>query len=303
MSITGAESLLFGVDDLEATKKFLNLYGLKEIEANQKGASYRALDGSGVEVRLLGDPELPAANVNTPTLRAAVWGVKTREDLEALAENLSADRQIRWIGDTLESTDDDNNTLHFRVSQRHAYEADAVAPNIAGNSYPRFNKRVSFDELEPARQLGHVVYFSPDPGRSFAFYRDRLGFLVTDIYKDNFGIFARAAGHSDHHSIFFINNPHVPAQFQHTEFTFRDAHSVITGGHRLSRAGFETAFGPGRFELGSNWYWYLKTPMGGAFELGADMDQVDENWVVGEHTPQSAGGIMLGYNPQMSRQS
>lgn len=302
MNITGTENLLFGVEDMEACRRFLTTYGLVEIPSEGQGAKFRALDGSGVDLRPMDDPDLPAAQAPGATLRATIWGVKGREDLDAIADELSKDRQIIWVDDVLQSTDDDGHAIHFRVTQRVPY-ASAVPPhNLPGREAVRFNKRVDFDTHGPARQLGHIVYWSPDAARSMAFYTDRLGFRVTDSYTQNAGIFARAAAHPDHHSLFFITNPQVPPGFQHVEFTFGDFQEVMIGGHKLSKAGYETLMGPGRFELGSNWYWYFFTPMGGAFELGADIDQIDDEWQAGVFEfPTGAPGWSLSFNRERSR--
>ncbi len=302
MNITGAENLLFGVDDMAACRRFLTIYGLKEIEADGKGAKFRALDGSGVDLRPLSDPDLPASRVPGPTLRATVWGVKAREDLDAIAKELSKDREVRRVDDVVQSTDDDGHGIHFRVTRRVAYESALPLNNVPGRTAVRFNKRVDFGTHGPARQLGHVVFWSKDAARSMAFYTDRLGFKITDSYTQNAGIFARAAAHADHHSLFFITHPQLPPSFQHTEFTFGDVQDVMVGGHQLHKAGFETLMGPGRFELGSNWYWYFKTPMGGAFELGADIDQIDENWKPGSFEfPRGAPGWSMDFNWERSR--
>lgn len=303
MNITGPESLLMGVDDLAECRRFLTIYGLRELDFGTKGASFEALDGSGVELRLLGDPSLPAANVGGPTLRASIWGVAGASDLDAIAEELARDRKVVRQDGVVQSVDDDGNALHFRVSQRRAYEAPGFAHNVAGQKVERFNTRVNFDEHGQARQMGHVVYWSKDPKQSMKFYRDRLGFRVTDSFNDNMGVFARAQGHSDHHSLFLMRHEGIPPSFQHAEFTFGDAQEVMVGGYKLTKAGYETAFGPGRFELGSNWFWYLKSPMGGAFELGADMDQIDDNWVPGEFdNPGVTGGWHFNFSQEWSRQ-
>jgi catechol 2,3-dioxygenase-like lactoylglutathione lyase family enzyme len=304
MNITGPEGLLMGVDDLDASRRFLNLYGLNELDFDAKGASYAALDGSGVELRLLNDPSLPPANVAGPTARASIWGVESEADLDAIAEELSKDRQVRRLDSVVQSADDEGNALHFRVTQRRAYEAPELPRNVAGAAINRRNQRVSFDQHGPARQMGHVVYWSKDPKKAFAFYRDRLGFRETDSFRDNMGVFARSAKHYDHHSLFLMRSPdpNLPPSFQHVEFTFGDAQDVFNGGFKLKNAGYETAFGPGRFELGSNWFWYFKTPMGGVFELGADMDYADDDWSAGEY---DHAGVTAGYhfifNDQWSR--
>lgn len=302
MNITGPESLIMGVDDLAESRRFLNIYGLSELDHGAKGASFEALDGSGVELRLMDDPSLPAANVKGPTLRASVWGVESQADLDAIAAELSKDRQVALVDGVLQSADDDNNALWFRVTQRRPYEAPGYAHNVVGHKIERVNQRVNFDEHSPARQMGHVVYWTKDPKESVKFYRDRLGFRITDSFNDNMGVFARSQGHFDHHSIFLMRHDELPPCFQHAEFTFGDVQDVFAGGYKLDQAGYATARGPGRFELGSNWYWYFKSPMGGAFELGADMDRVDDNWVAGEfENPMVTGGWYFDFNKQWSR--
>lgn len=303
MNITGPEHMVMGVEDLAECRRFLNLYGLRELEHGATGASFEALDGSGVSLLMADDPSLPPANVQGPTLRAAVWGVKEKSDLDAIAAELEKDRKVTWSNGVLQSTDDDQNALYFRVTQRRPYEATGYQINVAGMPAQRFNKRANFDEHGPARQMGHVVYWTRDPKKAVQFYRDRLGFRITDSFTNNMGVFARAQGHSDHHSLFLMQNDKIPPSFQHAEFTFGDAQDVMAGGYRLTKAGYDTAFGPGRFELGSNWFWYLKSPMGGAFELGADMDQADDNWEVGEFEhPGVTAGWHFKFDPQWSRQ-
>lgn len=303
MNITGPEQLIMGVEDLADCRKFLTLYGLREVEQSASGARFEALDGSGVELRLASDPSLPPANVPGPTLRAAVWGVKDKSDLDAIASELAKDRRVAWSDGVLQSTDNDGNALYFRVTQRHPYEATSYDINVAGHPARRFNKRVSFEEQRPACEMGHVVYWTRDPKEAVKFYRDRLGFRITDSFTNNMGVFARAQAHSDHHSLFLMQHNEIPPSFQHAEFTFGDAQDVMSGGYRLSQAGYETAFGPGRFELGSNWFWYVKTPMGGAFELAADMDKLDDSWVPGEFAhPGVTAGWHFKFDPQWSRQ-
>ena len=204
--------------------------------------------------------------------------------MTAIRTELSRDRACELVDGLLTSTDDDGHVIAFRVSERTDYEASEPLINITGRPTRRpVNQRVSFKDAGKARAMGHLVYWSRDPERSFAFYRDRLGFRITDSFKNNGGVFARATGHGDHHSIFFLQIGHAPfaPSIQHVEFQFGDVQEVMVVGERLKNAGFKTAFGPGRHELGSNWYWYFETPMGPAFEVAADMDRADDDWVPG----------------------
>ena len=284
INITGPEGVVFGVDDLDASRRFLELYGLTEVRREADVSVWQALDKSYLELRPTGDPTLPAAVIPGSTARKYIWGVRDEQSLQAIKEELSRDRACDLVDGLLTSIDDDGHAIAFRISQRGAYEAHEPLTNITGLPARRpVNQRVSFKDAGKARAMGHLVYWSRDPERSFAFYRDRLGFRLTDSYANNGGVFGRADAHHDHHSIFFLQIGHAPfaPSIQHVEFQFGDVQEVMVVGERLKNAGFQTAFGPGRHELGSNWYWYFFSPLGPFFEVAADMDLADDDWVPG----------------------
>ena len=82
--ITGPEFAVFGVEDFDASRQFLSLYGLTETLGEAGRSVWQALDGSGVELRRIDDPGLPTAIVAGPTGRKYVWGVADAESLEAI---------------------------------------------------------------------------------------------------------------------------------------------------------------------------------------------------------------------------
>ena len=283
--IAGIEEILFGVEDMDEARRFLSLYGLEEIENSAAQSVWESLDGSRLILRLNGDASLPDAIIDGPTGRRYVWGVKDQAALDAIAAELSRDREVRSTNDgLLTAVDDDGHPIAFRITQRRPYDAAPAGTNVTGREPGRpINTRVSFDEPVQARAMGHLVFWSFDPEKSAAFYRDRLGFRVADTVKGNQGVLLRAAGHFDHHSIFFLNPGKAPFKpsLQHVEFQYGDIQEVMIGGDRLTKAGFKTVFGPGRHVMGSNWYWYFNSPMGCAFELAADMDRADDGWEPG----------------------
>lgn len=284
--ITGVESVVFGVEDIDECRRFFEIYGLTETVNTGDLSVWEALDGSSIELRRVADPALPPAVVPGSTGRRYVWGVRNASVLEAIAAELRGKRPMAFENGEVTTVDNDGHTLTFRVSRRRPYEAESPKINIEGAKPQRaVNERVAFRRSPKARALGHVVYWSKDPAKSMEFYLDTLGFRITDGLRNNGGAFIRAHGHHDHHSAFFINLQDRPfqASLQHVEFAFADMHEVLMVGDSLTRAGFKTGFGPGRHELGSNWYWYFITPMGCAFEIAADIDLADENWVPGMH--------------------
>ena len=284
MDIVGVDTAIFGVDDLDAARRFCRDYGFTETEHGAAGASFEALDGTGVVLRHTSDTSLPTAAVAGPTGRETIWGVRDKAALERIGAELSSDRQVRRdAAGVLHTTDDDGLAIAFQVTKRHAYEAKPALLNVTGLPPQRpINHRVDFTTRGQARSVGHIVFWSDDPDRSMKFYTDRLGFRMTDHVQNKSGVFARAAGSRDHHNLFFIGKPDATPSFQHLECHFADFQEIVVSGTYISKQGWKTARGPGRHVLGSNYYWYFVTPMGGALELSADIDQLDDNWVPGE---------------------
>jgi catechol 2,3-dioxygenase-like lactoylglutathione lyase family enzyme len=284
MDILGVDNAVFGVEDLDAARRFCLDYGFTETEHGGAGASFEALDGTGVTLRRATDTSLPPAPVPGSTGRETVWGVRDKAALDQIGAELSSDRQVRRdAANVLHTTDDDGLAIAFQVSQRHAYKAEPKPFNVPGLPPQRpVNSRVDFSTRGKARSVGHIVFWSDDPDRSMKFYLDRLKFRMTDHVQQKQGVFARCAGSTDHHNLFFIGRPGAKPSFQHLECHFADFQEIMVNGMYISKQGWKTARGPGRHVLGSNYYWYFVTPMGGALELSADIDQIDDNWVPGD---------------------
>ena len=139
------------------------------------------------------------------------------------------------------------------------------------------NQRVDFSAPHRPRSIGHIVLWVPDLDRARDFYTERLGFRLTDSYRDR-SCFLRAEGSNDHHNLFLIKKEDIPGGLHHIEFHVGDFNEVMMGGRRLTEKGWKTYVGPGRHTLGSNYFWYFKTPCGGAMELACDMDYADDDW-------------------------
>jgi len=123
----------------------------------------------------------------------------------------------------------------------------------------------------PPRRVGHVVFGTPDVAGSVAFYRDGLGFLVSDVIDQGIGCFLRCS--TDHHNLLLMPAP-VPCM-NHYAVEMDDVDAIGLAGMRVTGDhGGSSIYGIGRHVLGSNLFWYLLDPAGGMFELFADMDQI-----------------------------
>jgi catechol 2,3-dioxygenase-like lactoylglutathione lyase family enzyme len=283
MNIRGVDRVFLGVDEIDAAQQFLRDFGLTEREKARHGAVFEALDGTDIVVRGAGDHSLPMAVGAATNAREIVWGVDSQQTLQALGAELSRDRQVTMASDgILRSLDDTGYAIAFQVTARHGYDAAQSLLNVAGAPPQRINRRIDFKAPHKARSLGHIVLYVPDLNAARDFYTKRLGFRITDAYRDR-SCFLRAEGSTDHHNLFLIQKPEIPGGLHHIEFHFGDFNEVMMGGQRLSEKGWKTYSGPGRHVLGSNYFWYFKTPCGGAFELACDMDFVTDEWEAGEY--------------------
>ena len=110
------------------------------------------------------------------------------------------------------------------------------------------------------------------------FYIDRLGFVVTDKFK-NTGPFLRPQANKDHHVLFMIQTPGYMQGLEHLAFHMQGPTELMLAGSRMVQKGYESFWGPGRHKFGSNWFWYFNSPLGAHMEYDADMDHHDGDWV------------------------
>jgi catechol-2,3-dioxygenase len=126
--------------------------------------------------------------------------------------------------------------------------------------------------------MGHIVFTVPDTRVAERFYRQRLGFWLSDRYVGGAGVFLRWARKSEHHNLFFVKSRTGKTDLHHIAFEVRDVHEVFGGGLEFAKRGYTTEVGPGRHPISSAYFWYFKNPLGGAIEYFCDPDYVSEKW-------------------------
>jgi len=278
MGIQRIESLVFGATDLAEGARYFDDWGLEAVERGEKGVTYRLPENQTVVVRAADDPGLPSAPDGKATLRETVWGVDTKEALAALGAAVATDREV---------TEDADGTLHARDNTGFAFAlrvwdrtpAAVPAPRFNMNEFnPRLDEPVDRTRRVRPIRLGHVVFHVPMEGayKACDFYMGRLGFRMSERADDT-GTFMRCNGSQDHHNL-FLAHAQNRAQFNHVAFEVRDFDEIMLGGQYMKEKGWEPATRPGRHIMGSNMFWYFKTPFGGRTEYYADMDRLSEDW-------------------------
>lgn len=278
MKIIGPDFLVFVTDDVAGAGQFLIDYGLQD----QGNGKYTALDGTGIILGHKDDPALPKwAHPTSNQLVKTTYGVADQGDLDAIAAELSKDREVKTLADgSLEAYDDMGFLLGFQLTVRKTLDLPGERANSPGVPARGFNVTgVDYPDtgLATPRTLSHVVYFVPDTDKAEAFYK-RIGFRRSDNFI-GMGPFLRPAACIDHHTMFLIQTPPQMLGCEHFTFHMGGPTDVFLRGQHMLRQGYESYWGPGRHRMGSNWFWYFNSPFGAHIEYDADMDMFDETWV------------------------
>jgi hypothetical protein len=279
MKIVGLEGLVYGVADRIDAERFCRDFGLHPITSDEISARFETRDGSEIVLKSLDDPELPRAIQGGPTLREVVWGVAEESVLGQIRHELERDREVTWDGSRLHTYDDVGLGIAFQISRKRTLEPMLPAANVPGHYQRKVNTRIDFEHDVQPLAIAHVVINCENETKARAFYIERLGFKLSDEFR-NAGAFIRTSIAREHHSFFTVQR--APTSLNHVAFYVTDFHELMLGGKAMMAKGWKTRWGPGRHKLGSNYFWYIHSPLGGAMEYTCDVDHVDDNWVPGQ---------------------
>lgn len=120
-------------------------------------------------------------------------------------------------------------------------------------------------------KVSHVVLNTPDLEAREAWYRDVLGFRVSDYSADQM-VFLRCA--SDHHSIALVRGQY--ASVNHVAFELPTLNEFMRSIGRMKQKGIVPTWGPGRHGPGDNPFAYFCSPTGFVIEFTSELQQIDE---------------------------
>lgn len=283
MNITGIDSVIYGVEDIETGRRFWQDFGLSKL-GESDGLTFATAENSTIVLHPAGKSGLPPAPVAGSTVREVIWGVDSAAALEAIAAELQNDAGFSRDRDgTVHCFDPAGYGIAFRQSRvRPAPSPANTAYNTPGAAARIDRPGALYSQAAP-QHLAHVVFLTPEILASLEFYRHRLGFKLTDSYPGR-GYFLRAGGSSDHHNLFLLKRDDAIG-FHHIAFDVRDIHEVFGGGLNMTAKGWETHLGPGRHPISSAYFWYFRNPCGGAAEYDSDSDVVTDAWQAREFEP------------------
>lgn len=271
----GIEAVTYGVTNLPKARRFWADFGLEEQPAGKASAVFAAANGARVILKRRSDRSLPPPVEAGSSVRSIRWGMETEADVEAVRERL-AEAGCLAEGPGVWAVDPAGFALEFVVSGLRMPEV-APSPANAPQDINRIDTRAGFYERAAPLKIGHIVLNVPDAPACSAFYREILGFHLSDAY-DNGSVFLRCAARHSHHNLFLLQSPTGRPGINHLAFAVRDIHEMFAGGQHLALCGWKTAVGPGRHRISSCYFWYVHNPCGGLAEYFWDEDYLTEDW-------------------------
>ncbi|HZU64327.1 MAG TPA: VOC family protein [Novosphingobium sp.] len=287
MAITGIRRLVFLVDDLTTTTRFFTDYGLSFIAGDATSSRFEVMNGAEVLLLLRGHPDLPQGHAQTGIgVVECVWSVDNAAALKRLTDDLARDHQLatdaEGVVHFVTPFGQAVALQHWTPRAVHGAPSPANTPGLVG----RLNQPRKWLARATPKRIHHAVWTFPDVQEALEYYRDRLGFRITDVQK-GFGVYMRASAAFEHHNIFLANaQAPMPGfdgtlKFHHANFELEDIDEIMVGKNHLDRLGYDFAgnWGLGRHRLTSAAFLYLNMPaLGGDMEYGADCDCVDDSW-------------------------
>lgn len=241
---------------------YTDLWKLKP-EFTDSDVAYLAAEGSPEQysVRL--------RKAEEKRLDLVAFGAADVADVDALAERLGRDG-VQLIGEP-DKLHTPGGGYGFRF-----FDVDGRTVEVSCDVAVRKHRKIEEGESVPVK-LSHVVFNSPNPEATVAFYRKHLSFALSDtLMHPRLGEmmwFLRTNVH--HHSLAIARGPHVA--LHHASFEMRGIDEYMRGTGRLLRAGIEKVWGPGRHMAGNNTFSYFIDPHGNTVEYTTELQELDED--------------------------
>lgn len=276
MPIERIEALTYGVEDMDASARFLGDMGLEPLGGDADGLRFRTVENQIVTVRPRDAFELPPAVEGGSTLRELTWGVTQATELSEIATSLGSHAIIGHDGE-IRAIDPNGLGLAFRVSDRIAANP-SIRPSNQNRVHGRINERLTPRGRPRPLRIVHVAYniTKARNQESLDFYTRLLRFKPVDMVLDT-GTFLQSEGDIEHHNFFLCFRPDA-AGINHIALEVYDFDSVMEAGNYMITQGWKESRRAGRHTIGSNAYRFIHAPIGGRIEFVADMDRMDKSW-------------------------
>lgn len=283
--INGVASVVYGVEDVDLCVRYFVDFGLPLIEHENGTALFELEEGSSVFIRSLKDAQVPGQKLVGFGVQQVIWGVPDQKHFDRIVGKL---RKVTEVAIDAEGVarfmDCDGIACGLRIYPKQAVWGASDPVNSYSN-INRMNTHRKWRVKANPKTIQHVVFQVPNPEASWEWYRDNLDFRLSDI-QQGFGVFARAPGTNDHHSIYWLRAD-LPfpgldgkTRFNHVNYGVEDIDEVMVGANYMERKGWQKSiWGLGRHRIASSVFMYLPCPAGGDAEYGTDSDALDDSWI------------------------
>jgi catechol 2,3-dioxygenase-like lactoylglutathione lyase family enzyme len=268
MPLHRLSKIVLGVPDVDAATGFYDDFGLQHLG----GGRFATLDG-GEQMQLTQRDRRGLVEIGI--------GCDDPDDLARATHDLDAAGFFpeRDGSDVVVTDSGSGARVRVQIAPRYAQHA-AYTPQVNSPGLDhRLNERAPGGQRDgrvQPRKLGHVVVGSTNLEASEYLFVDVLGFQVSDAVR-RVGKFIRCS--TDHHNLMLSA---APVQFlHHTSWQVDDVDEVGRGAAQVVAAdATRHAWGLGRHNIGSNFYWYLRDPAGNFAEYYSDLDVITDelNW-------------------------
>lgn len=286
--VTAVHSLdhfVFSVPDLEPAARFYDDFGLEvqrrddRLHLHTAGHSHRwgtvLRGGAAKRLQYLAFGAY-AEDMGALDKRLAQLGVKA-VDAHPLAETSGL-----WFRDP------EGVLVHVLAAPKvsPAAKSVAAAAPVVGRGAGAAPARSKAPKVHP-RRLSHTLLFTSDVTRSWKFYGDALGLLLSDHSGDGIA-FMHGAHASDHHMIAFAKSD--GPGLHHSSWDVGSIEDVGLGMEQMTSKGHTYGWGVGRHVLGSNYFYYARDPWGSFAEYSFDIDFIpaDLDWRAKDHPPEDS---------------
>lgn len=256
LSVSDLQYVGLAVPDLAAERAFFGeTWGLVEV-AEQDGMVYFAAEASAhpYVIRLREDAERKTDIIG--------FSASSRSDVDAIFEKAKATGCEIIQEPCLAAGPGGGYACRF-------FDPDGHALEIVGDSNKRSHRPLRRGEAIPLG-ISHIVLHSPNIEKLGQFYREVLGFRLSDQIG-KFMVFLRC--NPAHHRLALLPGP--PA-LNHIAFDLSSIDELMRGLARMTDKGVKLNWGPGRHTAGNNTFTYYSTPNGNMVEYTSDLEEVDE---------------------------
>ncbi|MCZ4313173.1 VOC family protein [Comamonadaceae bacterium G21597-S1] len=260
--VSALRSVDIGLADVAAAESFFTDIWNLRVTARDLGVVY--LRGSGADHHLLALHPRARSELVSVTLRAT-----SAEALDRLAEQALAHGGAVVLPRHRVSEPGGGEAVVLRDPQgrilRFVFGDERHVDTTVGKDQPI--------------QLAHAVLNSHDVAAGLPFYENALGMRLSDRTRIMAFVRIPQDGPGDHHSVALADADNDC--LNHIAFVMPDVDAVMRGGGRMKDAGYAIEWGPGRHGPGDNAFNYFVGPGGYVIEYTSDIEQVDDNYRVG----------------------